>query len=925
MRMRALFLLLVYTFFCFVYTVFMHLPRILISSPSSSSGKTTVVCALLKCLMERYDTGVLSCPPAAIKCGPDFIDPLFYQAVIGAKTGNIDLFFTPDVQARSIFAHDTEGCSIAVCEGAMGYYDGIGAASDSASAYETARVLDCPVIFVIDVKGKSLSVCAEINGYCSFREHAAVLSKNGAEEKSNANNPLVENNADVANGARNARSGISGIILNRCCESLFKKLAPVIERECGVSVLGYLEQNELFSIESRHLGLVTPDSVKDIQQKIEILASSFEKTVSIEKIIKTAETASDLNIKESWPVPTKKNHDERIRVAVLRDSAFCFYYRENFDLLESLGAELAFFSALKNEPVPEHCSALYIGGGYPELFPSELASNTTAALSVREFARSGAPVYAECGGFLYLQMIGLIPGTFENTHHLVRFGYCTLTAQRNTIMCRKGDSIRAHEFHYFDTTDNGSAFTAVKAVSDESKMTASQKKSAPSWQCIQSCAPVVAMHTKPCKKNDAEVESIIAGFPHLYFASNESFAKNFVESAYAFSASPKKEFCSHAETMSESSCSGHCETCSRKRNESFEHKENLKKTSLIADVKRADPSFAESAKKRWASIAKPLGSLGVLEDDVCRIAAVQRTDRPDISNRALAVFCADNGIVEEGVTQTGQNVTAVVARNLCTGDTSVCKMARIAQCDVFPVDIGMATPVSHEKMTDFHIARGTKNFLKEQAMTRVEAEEAVKRGFEFALTLASKGYKILATGEMGIGNTTTSSAVVSVLLGVSPELVTGPGAGLSREGVDRKIEVIKKGIEIHHPDKTDAIDVIAKIGGFDIAGMAGFFIGGAVAHVPVIIDGLISAAAALAAVRMCPSCSDALIASHVSSEKAGRLLLDSLSLQPAVAAGMHLGEGTGCMTILPMLDMALAVYNQMATFDDIHIGGYKPL
>ncbi|MBQ7157935.1 MAG: nicotinate-nucleotide--dimethylbenzimidazole phosphoribosyltransferase [Treponema sp.] len=346
---------------------------------------------------------------------------------------------------------------------------------------------------------------------------------------------------------------------------------------------------------------------------------------------------------------------------------------------------------------------------------------------------------------------------------------------------------------------------------------------------------------------------------------------------------------------------------------------------FVSRIEAADGAFFLRAQKRWDCIAKPLHGLGLLEDAVCRIAAVQRTERPCFEKRALAVFCADNGIVAENVSQTDAHVTAVVAKNLCTGDASVCKMARVAGCDVFPVDMGMCEAVTHPRLFDAHVARGTKDFFVEDAMSRVEAEESILRGAAFAERLACEGYALLATGEMGIGNTTTSSAMASVLLGVSPELVTGTGAGLSAEGVAHKIRVIKEGIERRKPRGDDAIDVLSKLGGFDIGGMAGFMLGAAANRISVVIDGVISQVAALTAVRLCPLVRDYLLASHRGSEKASGLLLDALGHCAVVNAEMHLGEGTGAMTVLPLLDMALSVYNEMATFDDIQISAYKPL
>lgn len=351
-------------------------------------------------------------------------------------------------------------------------------------------------------------------------------------------------------------------------------------------------------------------------------------------------------------------------------------------------------------------------------------------------------------------------------------------------------------------------------------------------------------------------------------------------------------------------------------------------TALIAAVEPSDALCAEFARRRWDSIAKPLGALGLLEDAVCALSAAQHVCAnayPCIDKRALAVFCADNGIVAEGVTQTDSSVTAVVARNLCTGATSVCNMARVACCDVYPVDIGMNSAVLHPRMTDLHIARGTRNFLQEDAMTREQAACALVLGARFAEKLAGSGYRLLATGEMGIGNTTTSSALAAVLLQVPVRDVTGAGAGLSASGIEHKISVIEQGIELREPDPQDALDVLSKLGGFDIAGMAGFMLGGAALRIPVLIDGFISQIAALVAFRLCPAVRGYLLASHASSERASRLVLSELGLAAPVTAGMHLGEGSGCMTLLPLLDMALSVYRNMPTFTDIQIEPYKPL
>ena len=346
---------------------------------------------------------------------------------------------------------------------------------------------------------------------------------------------------------------------------------------------------------------------------------------------------------------------------------------------------------------------------------------------------------------------------------------------------------------------------------------------------------------------------------------------------------------------------------------------------VCAAIRPADPGARQRALEKWNAVAKPLGSLGLLEDAVTEICAVTGSLTPSIARRAVVVFCADNGVVAEGVTQTGSEVTAIVAGNLCTHDTSVCKMAEIARCDVIPVDMGMNTAVSDPRMWDRRIAAGTKDFAVEPAMTREEAVRAVEAGIAVAESLCAQGYGLLATGEMGIGNTTTSSAVASVLLHRPAVEMTGPGAGLTRAGVLHKIEIIEQSIALNQPDPEDPVDVIAKVGGFDIAGMAGLCLGAALHRVPCVIDGFISALAALCAVKLCPAAADYLIASHVSAEPAGQLLLDALGMKPMITAGMRLGEGTGAVAAMPLIDMALAVFNEMCTFDDIQIDAYQPL
>ena len=331
----------------------------------------------------------------------------------------------------------------------------------------------------------------------------------------------------------------------------------------------------------------------------------------------------------------------------------------------------------------------------------------------------------------------------------------------------------------------------------------------------------------------------------------------------------------------------------------------------------------QEAVAHWNSIAKPLHSLGKLEDLVIQLAGIAGTPNVKIEKRALVAMCADNGVVEEGVTQSGQEVTAIVAENFLKAETTACIMAKNCRADVYPVDAGMAADT--KVRTDLKVAHGTKNMAKMPAMTREEAVKAIEAGIFMAEELKDRGYQILATGEMGIGNTTTSSAVASVLMEEPVETMTGRGAGLTSEGLARKIQVIKDAIALHKPDREDAIDVLAKVGGFDIAGMAGVFLGGAALKIPVIMDGFISCVAALVAVSICPEASGYILASHVSKEPAARLILEYLQKEAVIHGDMCLGEGTGAIALLPLLDLGISVYHSMSTFEEIHVEQYEEL
>ena len=370
--------------------------------------------------------------------------------------------------------------------------------------------------------------------------------------------------------------------------------------------------------------------------------------------------------------------------------------------------------------------------------------------------------------------------------------------------------------------------------------------------------------------------------------------------------------------------------------------------SALRGIRPADEEAAARCRARWNCIAKPLYGLGVLEDLVVRIAAAQGTDQVDISRKGLVVFCADNGVVDEGVSQTGQEVTAIVAENFIDGKSCTAIMCKRAGADLYPVDVGIA--VDTPRVEKRKCRRGTANMTKGPAMTRGEAVFAIEAGIAKAQELEEAGYRILASGEMGIGNTTTSTAVTAVLLGLDPTEVTGRGAGLSDEGLRRKIDAIRRAIDVNRPDPEDPLDVLSKVGGFDIAALTGLFLGGASRRVPVVIDGVISAAAALIAARLEPSCRDYMLPSHISEEPASMAVMTALgfipekqetkqgkadrekdsmkkvpgpAVSPILHAGMHLGEGTGAVALFPLLDMAVDIYYKMDTFEGIAVEKYR--
>lgn len=452
----------------------MKLPRVMLAAPASGSGKTLITCGILQALMNR------KLKTASFKCGPDYIDPMFHRAVIGTPSRNLDTFFTDREMTKYLFARQACKAEISVMEGVMGYYDGVAGITARASSYDLADATDTPVILVMNIRGMSLSAVPFLKGFLEYKEN----------------------------------SHIRGVILNQTSPSMYPELKELIEKELPVKVCGYVPGVSDCVIESRHLGLVTPGEIKNLRERLQKLAGILEDTLDIDGILALAETASELKCDRPQKLADllyKRAGNKKIRIGAARDEAFCFYYEDNLELLQELGAELVFFSPLHDDSLPEGIGGLLFGGGYPELYADGLSKNVRMISSVREMITRGIPYLAECGGFMYLHesmedmggksrdMVGVIPGHARRTDKLGRFGYIELTANRKQVLCGAGDRIRGHEFHYFDSSNNGDAFHAQKPC---------RKKN---WDCI-----VADEHSA-------------AGFPHLFYYANPEFAANFVD------------------------------------------------------------------------------------------------------------------------------------------------------------------------------------------------------------------------------------------------------------------------------------------------------------------------------------------------------------------------------------------------------------
>ena len=428
--------------------------QFLLAAPRSGSGKTTMTCALLMALKRR------GCAPCAFKSGPDYIDPMFHRAVLGVESRSLDLFFSAPETVRALYAKGAAGHGAAVCEGAMGFYDGLGGVSDRASAWHLADTLGLPVLLVVEPKGQSLTLAAELKGLNSFR----------------------------------TPSHIAGILLNNCTARMHALLAPMLEKETGLPVLGFLPKLPEAVIGSRHLGLYTAAEVENLQQKLALLADAAEEHIDWPRLLALCE-------KEPPALPVQpETPPARVRIAVAQDEAFCFTYAETLEAFRDAGAEVVFFSPLRDTALPENIGGLYLPGGYPELHARELSENTSLLREIKQKIESGLPTAAECGGFLYLgqsltdaegqswPMVGVLPGEAKDAGRLVRFGYAALSADSDSMLFRAGESFPIHEFHHWDSTANGTALAAKKPVGGAA------------WRC------------------GFVNEHFYAGFPHLYWA-----------------------------------------------------------------------------------------------------------------------------------------------------------------------------------------------------------------------------------------------------------------------------------------------------------------------------------------------------------------------------------------------------------------------
>lgn len=439
----------------------------MIVAPASGSGKTLVTCGILQALVNR------GLKVASFKCGPDYIDPMFHSRVIGTRSRNLDSFFCDDGMLRFIFGKTASTCDISVVEGVMGFYDGIGALTTEGSSYDVSQKLGIPAVLLVNCKGASISVLPVVEGFLSFREN-----------------------------------NIRGVIFNNMSEKMFGMIAPEVEK-LGIKAIGYVPKVSDLVLESRHLGLCMPSEIDELKNKLNRLSDILEKSLDIDMLIDMASEASDIE----YAVPSIPEKFPGIKVGVADDDAFCFTYEDNIEVLERYGAEIVRFSPINDDTLPD-VDALLFSGGYPELHAEALCSNETMLKDIHDKIAEGMPCIAECGGFMYLheyledsdgkrfRMCGVIPGNTKNMGKLTRFGYATFRTGCEGMSPET--EIKGHEFHYWDSDNNGSDWIAVKTNGK----------------------------TYPCEHDNG---TLIAGFPHLYYYSNIDFIRGFMKRASEYS------------------------------------------------------------------------------------------------------------------------------------------------------------------------------------------------------------------------------------------------------------------------------------------------------------------------------------------------------------------------------------------------------
>ena len=445
--------------------------KIMFAAMSSDSGKTSVTCGMLSLLAE------MGLDPCAFKCGPDYIDPMFHRSVLGVSSHNIDLYMSDKDCVRKMFRRYSSGHGACVVEGVMGYYDGLSGTSLQASACDVAETLDLPVVLVVRPKGTALTLAALIKGMAEFRKP----------------------------------THIKGVILNDCSKMVYTAFAKSYEKETGIPVLGYIPHVEGAEFKSRHLGLYTAGEIEDITSRIAKIRDAIKEGVDLDLLMKvcSAEDIPAADIAEA-------SDEGRPVIAVANDEAFNFIYDETLDALRDSGADIRFFSPVNDAAIPDDAAGLYIPGGYPELYAEKLEANETMRKSVADAVKSGMPIVAECGGFLYLgkqlagrdgvfhDMAGVLPGSAENGGKLVRFGYAELKSNKDSMLLKKGESVPVHEFHYWDSTENGHDLSASKTLSGRT------------WEC------------------GFAGDTMYAGFPHLYMAGHPEMAERFVEACRSY-------------------------------------------------------------------------------------------------------------------------------------------------------------------------------------------------------------------------------------------------------------------------------------------------------------------------------------------------------------------------------------------------------